>query len=88
MPEYKVNFIDKMGKDVVAIGGAGWVYTADEAGFLIKRGKADFYVQVGEAKAAVKAVPHEGYGRHWDLTTEGEENPSNDLHELPIRNNI
>ena len=88
MPEYKVNFIDKMGKAVVAIGGSGWVYTADEAGFLIKRGKADFYVQVGDEKSSVKAVPHEGFGRHWDLTTEGEDYPSNDLDELPVRNNI
>ncbi len=88
MPEYQVNFIDKQGTEIVSIGGAGWVYTTDEAGFLIQRKKANFYVQVGDQKVEVKAVLHNKFGRHWDLTTEAEDAPSNDLANLPVRNNI
>lgn len=88
MPEYQVSFTDKMGTNIVVIGGKGWVYSTDEAGFLIQRRKADFYVQVGENKVPVRAIPHEGFGRHWDLTTESEDSPSNDLDQLPVRHTI
>jgi hypothetical protein len=88
MPEYQVNFIDKQGSEIVSVGGAGWVYTTDEAGFLIQRKKADFFVQVGDNKVQVRAIPHEGFGRHWDLTTEAEDAENNDLEDLPVRNTI
>lgn len=88
MPEYLVSFTDKMGSDIVVIGGPGWVYSTDEAGFLIQRRKADFYVQVGDHKVMVRAIPHEKFGRHWDLTTETEDSPFNDLAELPVRHTI
>ena len=88
MPEYQVSFIDKMGRDIVGIGGPGWVYTTDEAGFLIQRKKANFYVQVGDVKMLLRGTPHDGFGRHWDLTTETEDSPSNSLDELPVRHNI
>jgi len=88
MPEYQVSFTDKMGADIVVIGGSGWVYSTDEAGFMIQRKKADFYVQVGDHRVQVHAIPHKKFGRHWDLTTEGEDYPSNELNELPVRHNI
>jgi 5-keto 4-deoxyuronate isomerase len=88
MPEYQISFIDKHGTEIVTVGGAGWVYTTDEAGFMIQRKKANFYVQVGDHKVEVKAVLRNKFGRHWNLTTESDDAPSNELEELPVRRTI
>ncbi len=86
MPEYQVRFTDKMGENIIAMGGPGWVYSIDEASFLIQKNLATFFVKVGAQKVPVKAIPNRMFGHHWDLTTENIF--CNELDKLPVRRKL